>query len=210
MSYRYLDMEGYNRIKHFEYFSSLAYPYVGITVNVTITDFINTVKERKLPFFLSFCYCISKAANAVPEFRQRIMSGKIVEYDNCRTSHTVALEDETYCYCTLDSTMPFNDYIPYAVKAQEKAKVLRSVEDNQDVNEMIFISTLPWISYTSMIQPVPIPADSNPRITWGKYFRENSETVMPVTVLCHHALVDGMHIARFYKKLEEYISSVPR
>ncbi len=70
---------------------------------------------------------------------------------------------------------------------------------------MFFISTVPWVSYTSLIQPVPMPADSNPRITWGKYFFMDNKTLLPVTVLCHHALVDGIHIAGFYQSLEGQI-----
>ncbi len=42
----------------------------------------------------------------------------------------------------------------------------------------IFISTLPRISYTSLIQPVPVPADSNPRITWGKYFVQEERVLL--------------------------------
>ena len=68
----------------------------------------------------------ARAANCVPEFRRRILNGGIVEYARCRTSHTVALEDETYCYCTLESAMPFAEYLPYAKREQERAKAARS------------------------------------------------------------------------------------
>lgn len=210
MSYKYLDMETYSRKRHFEYFNGLAYPYVGLTVNVDISDFIEAVKIKKLPFFLTFCYCVSKAANAVPEFRQRILEGKIIEFDSCRTSHTVALDDGTYCYCTLSSNMPFSDFLPYAKQEQEAARQSRSIEEEADIHDKIFISTLPWISYTALVQPVPIPADSNPRITWGKYFVQEGKTIMPVSVLCHHALVDGMHIAGFYKSLDEQLLAIVR
>lgn len=204
MKYIELDMGAYNRRSHFEYFNRLAYPYVGITVNVNITALAGMVKDKKLPFFLTFCYCVSQAANQVPEFRQRIMDGGIVEYDFCKTSHTVALEDGTYCYCTLDASRPFGEYLPYAVQAQEEAKALKRVDDDAgEVEGMIFISTLPWLSYVSFIQPTPVPADSNPRITWGKYFTQGEELLMPVSVLCHHALVDGLHISRFYECLQE-------
>ena len=210
MKYQYLDMNTYKRKKHFDYFNSLAYPYVGVTVNVTITDFLKKIKEKKLPFFLTFCYCISKAANEIPEFRQRISGDQIIEYENCRTSHTVALEDGTYCYCTLDSNMPFSEYLPYAVSEQNQAKEVRSVEDNEeDGNELIFISTLPWFSYTSFIQPVPMPADSNPRITWGRYSVLHEETVIPVSVLCHPPLVDGLQMAGFYESLDKLIKTLP-
>lgn len=210
MNYRYLDMESYKRRQHFEYFNSLSYPYVGLTVNVDITDFIKRVKAESLPFFLTVCYCVSKAANGVPEFRQRILDNKIIEFDNCKTSHTVALEDGTYCYCTLDSNMSFTDFIPYAKQEQEAARQNHSItEEENDIYDKIFISTLPWISYTAFIQPVPIPADSNPRITWGKYVVQGDKTIMPVSVLCHHALVDGMHIANFYHLLDNHLLTIP-
>ena len=116
----------------------------------------------------------------------------------------MALEDGTYCYCTLRADMPFADYIPYAQREQEAAKQRGGIdEDAEEALDKLFISTLPWLSYTSLIQPTPHPADSNPRITWGKYFRQGDQTLLPLSVLCHHALVDGLYIARFYQALEK-------
>ncbi|MBC8570822.1 CatA-like O-acetyltransferase [Zongyangia hominis] len=206
-NFRYLDMDAYPRKQHFAYFHSLAYPYVGVTANVKITALKAGAKEKGWPFFLTFCYCAANAANEVPEFRQRIEGDRIIEYDRCKTSHTVALDDGTYCYCTLDSSLPFHEYLTYAVRAQEDAKRAKRVEDDEDVRSLFFISSLPWLTYTSLVQPVPLPADTNPRITWGKFFKERGEIMMPVSVLCHHALVDGLH-ARFYEALDRQIQAL--
>lgn len=204
MGYRYLDMEHYVRKAHFEYFDSLAYPYVGVTVNTDIGPLLRKVQSEHLPFFFTVCYCVSRAANSIPEFRQRIMDHRIIEFDRCKTSHTVALEDGTYCYCTLEDTMPFSDYITYARRMQDEAKQVGMIEEEKDeIYDKFFISTLPWISYTSIIQPVPVPADSNPRITWGKYFQQENRTLLPMSVLCHHGLVDGRHLADFCRAFEE-------
>lgn len=204
MRYRYLDMENYKRKEHFAYFNSLAYPYVGLTANVDITELLCEIKTKGWPFFLTLCYCACEAANQIPEFRQRIIDGKIAEFDRCATSHTVALENETFCYCTLESDLPFSEYLPYAIKKQEEAKQAASIaEEKEEAYSKFFISSLPWISYTALIQPVPVPADSNPRITWGKYFSQEDRIWLPVSVLCHHGLVDGRQIADFYRLLEE-------
>ena len=88
MNFKKIEMDHYKRKSHFDYFNSLAFPYVGTTVNIDITKLQSAVKAQKLPFFLTICYCVSRAANAVPEFRQRIANGGIIEYENCRTSHT--------------------------------------------------------------------------------------------------------------------------
>lgn len=205
-NYRYLDMEEYRRRAHFEYFSGLAYPYVGVTVQVDLTELLCKIKNEKLPFFFTICYCVSRAANRTQEFRQRIRDGKIIEFDRCRTSHTVALEDGMFCYCTLTDEMPFTEYLPYAAREQEEAKREGSIEETEeDIYDKFFVSTVPWISYTSLIQPTPVPADSNPRITWGKYYAQGERILLPVSVLCHHALVDGRHIADFYQSLDKEI-----
>ncbi len=207
MNYKYVDMDAYKRKEHFEYFNSLAYPYVGVTVNADITELLEKLRKKEFPFFLTVCYCVSRAADSVPEFRQRIKDGQIVEFEHCRTSHTVALEDGTYCYCDLESAKPFEDYIAYAVREQEKAKEEATIHEEENLDK-IFISTVPWLSYTSLIQPVPVPADSNPRITWGKYFQQEGRALLPLSVLCHHALIDGLHIAQFYAQFNKEISAV--
>lgn len=207
--YHIIGMESYQRKSHFDYFNSLAYPYIGTTSQIEITGFLKIVKERGLPFFLTFCYCAANAVNHIREFRQRIFHNRIIEFDSCKTSHTVALDDGTYCYCTLDSNKPFREYLPYAVGMQEQAKKQKSIEEKQeDILDKILISTLPWFSYTSLVQPVPMPADSNPRITWGKYYHQLDRVYLPVSVLCHHALVDGLHIAGFFQALEEQMKAI--
>ena len=75
MEYRIIPMETYPRRAHFAYFSTMAQPYAGVTVSVEITHFLESVQEKGSPFFLSFLYCVSRAANQVPELRQRIWKG---------------------------------------------------------------------------------------------------------------------------------------
>ena len=143
MRYRYLDMENYKRKEHFAYFNSLAYPYVGLTANVDITELLREIKTKGWPFFLTLCYCACEAANQIPEFRQRIIDGKIAEFDRCATSHTVALENGTFCYCTLESDLPFSEYLPYAIKKQEEAKQAASIaEEKEEAYSKFFISSL--------------------------------------------------------------------
>ena len=107
---------------------------MGLTVNVDITDFLRKVKEREVDFFLSFCWCVYRAANAVPEFRQRIKDGRIVEYPEALMSTTLSMPDGNYCYCDFDCKLPFDEYLPKAREAKRLAIERGKIEEYADVD----------------------------------------------------------------------------
>lgn len=208
MSYIEIDLENYPRRKHLEHFISMHYPYVGVTADVDVTDLVRLCKEKKYSFYLTFLHAAALAADEVPALRQRIRGDNVIEYDACPTSHIELLEDGTYCYCTLRHQLPLTDYIPYAEAVRAHCRANATIEEEDDVESMYFISTLPWIHYTSLIQPVCGGGDANPRITWGKFVSKDGRLQMPVSILAHHGLVDGIHIARFYQELEKKIKEI--
>lgn len=209
MAYRIIDMDTYPRRAHFDYFRTLAYPYVGVTANVDVTELVRLCKEKGVSFYLTFMHAAALAADGVPEFRQRIREGSIVEYDECPTSHTEPLPDGTYCYCTLHHHMPFGEYIAQAEEARRLCREKASIEEDEDVESMYFISALPWLHYTALIQPVAGGDESNPRITWGKYEADAiGRLMLPVTVLLHHALADGLHLGLFFQGLEKELQAL--
>ena len=176
---------------------------MGVTNQVDVTALVRFCKERKGSFYLPFLHAAVLAADSVPELRQRIRGGGIVEYSQCPTSHIELLENGTYCYCTLRHHMKFDEYLPYAEAARKQCRVHGSIEESADSESMYFISTLPWLHYTALIQPVAggersptrgLPGENSKRMPGG---REQ----LPVTLLVHHGLVDGIHIARFYEAL---------
>lgn len=204
-----IDLENHPRKTHFAYFGSLAFPYMGMTANVDVTNLIRFAKNRGGSTFHAVLWAVSQAANAVPELRQRIENGTVVEYDHCDVGHTVALPDRTFCNCTTDCRRSLAEFLPYAKACQEEAKKHTGfVNQEEDESGMIFTSCVPWVQFTQVVQPAPIPADSNPRIVMGKYFQEGGRTLMPLHIQCNHALVDGWHIGEFYRIFQELADSV--
>lgn len=197
-----IDMTNDPRRGQFEHFRTFSNPYASMTVNCDITHLRQTVLENGWPFFLTVLYCAINAANDVPELRRRIKGEQVVEYESCLSSHTVALPDETYCYCQLDCSKPFAEYLPYAQAEVEKAKQSRSFDDGEDPDRLFFVSSTPWVSFTAVSGPVPNPPDSNVRINFGKFFEQGEKILLPLNISVHHALADGIHVARFYRNFE--------
>ncbi len=202
MEPRLLDLSNDPRRAHFDYFRTMAHPYVGVTANCDITPLREKTVREGLPFFLSLLYCAVNAANEICELRRRIRGDATVEYACCDSSHTVALPDGSYCYCRLDCAKPFDIFLPYAQAEAERVKSAPDIDDGEDGEQLFFISSLPWISFTGLTLPTPCPADSNPRITFGRFFPQEGKLLLPVNLTAHHALVDGLHIARFFAALE--------
>ena len=203
-----IDLAAYPRRDHFAYFSAMAYPYVGLTAEVEVTPLTDYRARSGSPFFLTLLHCVAKAANSVPQLRQRIVDGEIWEFDVCPSSFIVARDDETYVYCTVRTDLPLDAFLPYAEERKNAARMDGSIEEGEEALPCFFISTLPWMRYSSLIQPAPMPADSNPRLTWGKAEIRDGRSMLPLTLLCHHALVDGLHISRFYAALERELKQL--
>ena len=209
MSFIKIDLDKYDRRRHYEYFSSLQYPYVGVTNNVNVSKLVQFCKTKNYSFYLTFLHAAALAADGVKELRHRIHDGGIIEYSECPTSHIELLDNNTYCYCTLHHHMTMEEYIPYAVEARNQCRQNGSIDEDDDSDSMYFVSTLPWLHYTAMIQPVAGGEESNPRITWGRFQEDyRGKKQLPVTILAHHALVDGIHIALFYQNLEQEIKKI--
>ena len=95
MPMRIIDWEQYPRRSHFTYFQSLAYPYVGLTVQADVTDLYRRTRERGESFFLACLYCAARAANGVPALRQRIVelrqsAGELDGAERCALQRRIA------------------------------------------------------------------------------------------------------------------------
>ena len=220
MSRKYIDMDKYPRLDHFRHFLTMQQPCVSVTVQVDITDWLSGLKVSGCPFFLSFQYAVVRAANRIPEFRQRIVDDKIVEYDYCNPSYIVSLPDDTYRYCNVNVNQPFAQYLKESRVKQDAALHSEHLEEEEgDVLGLLFISCVPWFNYTEAMMPYPGGRFSNPSFCWGGYktekylaleegrVTEKVKTTIPVSVFFNHALIDGIHVSRFFDNLSDELNN---
>ena len=209
MSFRYLDMEHYERIEHFRYFLSMPYPYAGVTVDIDVTDIVSFCKARGYSFYLTFLHAAAKAADRVPELRRRLLDGQVVEFDRCCPSYTAMKDSGVYVYCLVDSgLLPYEDFLADGKRRQAEALKGEGLAESGDPLSNFFVSCVPWLAYTQLKHPVTGPEDTNPRFSWGKFTEMNGRVTMPVTVFVNHALADGLHIARFYENLDQELAEI--
>ena len=94
-------------------------------------------------------------------------------------------------------------------KAIASARANPSLKDEPGRDDYLFISSLPWVRFTSVSHPIQMnPVDSIPRITWGRFAEEHKRVIVPLSVQVHHGLADGYHVGLFFQLFQHWVESV--
>jgi chloramphenicol O-acetyltransferase type A len=203
---RNIDMQTWSRRQHFQVFSAFDHPHFSMCANVDLKTFYPVVKRRGISFTVATAYVLARAANAIPEFRYRIRPGEVVEHEIVHPSITILANEDLFTFCTLDYIEDFSLFAARAAEQIAHVKEHPTLEDEPGQDNLLFMTAIPWVSFTSFMHPTHLhPADSVPRFAWGKFFEEGKFVKMPLSVQAHHALMDGVHMGRFYAKVQDYL-----
>jgi chloramphenicol O-acetyltransferase type A len=176
-------------------------------VNVDVTAFYPFVKSHGYSLTVAMVYVISRASNAIPEFRQRIRGDQVVEHEIVNPSFSILIDKDLFSFCAVEYAEGFSEFASRAAKSISYVKAHPDLEaNNAEKDDVLYMSPIPWVSFTSFTHPMQFhPADSVPRFAWGKYFQEGDTWKMPLSVQGHHAVMDGIHMGRYYETLQDYL-----
>ena len=212
---RIIDLASWPRREHYEFFKPYPVPFFSITTSVDVAPLRKLLKARDVRFTAGLLYVLSRAANDVPQFRQRIREGAPIEHECVHPGVTTLCDGDTFQFCFLTYYDDFHRFAREASEAMEMTRQGKSlvpesiVEDGRLRDDMLYCTSLPWFSFSGMLHPVgPDPMDSVPRIAWGRFEEKEGRLAMPLNVQAHHALIDGIHLAKFFEKVEDLILSV--
>jgi chloramphenicol O-acetyltransferase type A len=202
---RTVDLQTWTRYEHFKKFLAFDHPHFGMCANIDLTKFYPIVKQSGHSISVAIVYVLARAANEIPEFRYRIRGEEVVEHDVVHPSFTVLSTDDRFGFCMVDYSEDFSGFALRAAERIASVKQNPTLKDPPGHDNLLFMTALPWVSFTSFNHPMHLnPADSVPRFAWGKFFKESKHLKMPLEVQAHHALMDGIHMGRFYTEVQDY------
>jgi len=204
----FLDLQSWARHAQFEFFRGYQMPFFNICANVDVTALVAWTKRARGSFFKSSLYLSTKAANEVEPFRYRMRDAAVIVHDCIHAGSTVLNDDETFSFCYFDYLQPYTEF---AARAEEVLRTMRSEQplDAQEArDDLLHYSVIPWISFTSFQHARKTGhEDSIPKIVFGKYAAAGETLRMPVSVEVHHALMDGIHVAQYFERLQSYLNA---
>jgi chloramphenicol O-acetyltransferase type A len=203
---RTIDLETWSRRGPFEFFSTFGFPHFGLTAPVDLTAFRPAVKQRRYSFTVALTYVLARAANEIPELRYRIRGDTVVEHEVVHPSMTLLTGEDHLSFCYLQYEQQFGSYAADAAKEIARARAKPSLEDPPDRDDWLYLTAIPWVSFTGMVHPLSGSTDSVPRLAWGRFYEEGDRLRMPLNVQVHHALLDGLHVSKYLTKVQAYLS----
>lgn len=216
MSGRFIDVASWKRRQHYELFRNAANPFFSVTVTVDVTALWQRRAEPGASFTLDSNYALLLAAHGSEAFRLRLRGDQagrkgpphdqeVWLHDRVGVGTTVLRSDETFGFARLDLNENYASFASAGRAALAKGKDPAFWDPLHGGDDVIYHSVLPWIRFNSFTNALP-GHDSIPRVVFGQVFEEAGGYRMPVGVEVHHALVDGLDIARLLDAFQQHLN----
>jgi chloramphenicol O-acetyltransferase type A len=199
-----VDSPHWPRWGHYKFFRDYEHPHFSITAMVDVSRTYHVTKQHGLSFFTACLYQVVHVANRIPAFRQRIIEGEVREYERVHPGFTVLPEGELYSNCHVEYDPDPVNFFRNVEEGIAQVKAHPGMGGGCGRHDLLYISCLPWITFTGMTNPYKHPAsDTVPRLTWGRFTEKDGRREMPVSIEMHHALADGIHAGQFFNGLQD-------
>lgn len=207
--YQPYDLDNWKRKSTFHFFRNFDDPFFNITANLDVTNLYDFCKKNHLSYSLSCLYYSLKTANEIEEFRIRLVDNELVIFDTVHAGQTLLHDDETFSFCYFDMKPDVREFVAAGRKNMEAQLQRKTFEPRDNEYGLIHYSVLPWVSFTSIKHARRMGThDTIPKIVFGKIFGENGRRNMPLSVEAHHAIMDGLHVSKFFNRFQELLNDL--
>ena len=107
---REIDVEGWERLKTYEWFKSFSNSTYSMNVKMDVTALIKHVKRTKESFFIDLLYLVVKGLNSIEEMRMRLVDNKPILYDDINPAFTVMTTAGTFENVRHKNHLKFKDF----------------------------------------------------------------------------------------------------
>jgi chloramphenicol O-acetyltransferase type A len=206
----YIDIDSWDRREYFLGYLGRDFPYINIGAHLDITRLVDFCRDNQLSSYITMVYAAHHTAESIENFRYRIKDGKPIINQHMTPSFTYIPEgSELFIEVTVDfdeDLTAFHRAAKEQIARQGTDTGLAALKGRYD---LIMYSAIPWIQYTHVVRSIAVlGVDSNPKISWGRYFHEGGRTLVPFSVQVHHGLMDGLHVGRYYERIQQFIDEL--
>ena len=197
-TYRVIDKGHWHRLALFDFYRKFANPCFNLCVPLKAQPLYENAKDNGISFFQLTLYAILRAANHVPQLKQRLVADEIIEYSAIDVMTPIMTNNDAFRQILCTTAQSFNEFTHVVSQQIALAKSTEPAPLLTHGDNYFCASSLPWLHFTGMTHAEYFSDSTVPTLTWGKL--ENG--VIPVAGKFNHMFVDGLHASRFFTELE--------
>lgn len=205
LTHQYLDLDTWHRRAAFDFFRGFDIPCFNLCARLDVAQLKQAVNDRGVgSLSLAYHFIAIRLANEIAPFRYRLEGDRVRVHASVHGSTTVLRADESFGFATLEHNPNFAAFCAQGTQALAEARLRDAPFDpTKNQTATVHMTTLPWVHFTSYSNARQWgPHDSIPKIAFGRIDKDGSRQWMPLSVEVHHALMDGLHIGRFFEGFE--------
>ena len=209
------DIEAWSRREHLDFFRKFELPFFNVCATVDVTTLRHHCQSADRPsFFAASLYLSLVALNREEAFRLRLRDGgsRVICHEAVHASATVLLDDDSFAFSHIELAPTFDRFAANCQAGLEEARS-RPVKlaTTSDRDDLAYYTVLPWVTFTSFAHARRIGVDDSvPRVAFGRYRQDaDGRWQMPVSIEAHHALVDGLHVGRWFQQFQQLLDDCP-
>ncbi|UQZ88247.1 CatA-like O-acetyltransferase [Deltaproteobacteria bacterium Smac51] len=201
-SYKIINKTEWPRSELFDFYQTFNDPCFHVSVSLDGQRLYEYAKGRGESFFLLTLYAILRAANLVPQMRQRVMGGDIIEFDQLAVMTPIMTGHEMFRQIWCEYAPDFAAFAQAAAPEAAAARGGNPAPLKDHGQDFLCASCLPWLHFTSISQAALDFHQAVPILGWGQL----KDGKIPMSGKFNHAFVDGLHVARFYWHIEQCLA----
>lgn len=204
MSYEIVDLNSWARADQFRFFKDYDRPHYAITSRIDITRLLTSGKAKGISPYRACLFAIGAGVHAVPELLMRFRGDTAVRHACVEMSMTVPTQAGNFNYAYVPFEPDFSRFDATSKSLIEAAGDQDGLNANAgERDDLVYLSCLPWLDYSSLNNAMPGADDCIPRISWGKFVEApDGNWSMAMTLEVHHALVDGAQVGAYFEAVQ--------
>lgn len=209
-----IDIETWERRDNYRFFRGFLNPCISITSEIECGIAKEKAHVNKQSFFLYYLYAILRAANEIKELRYRFdAKEQVILYDKVDVLAPVKMNEKGKFYTVripwIEDFEKFHGVASAIIRDIPEDGDPYAAENGASEDErynVILVSATPDLFFTSVTHTQQHKNGGDyPLINVGKAVIRGGSLVIPIALYVNHSFVDGVHIADFYKRVEQYL-----
>ncbi|RSZ59836.1 hypothetical protein HF313_13980 [Massilia atriviolacea] len=204
------------RRDRYEVFRQFDNPLLNISLTLELPEFRPFCKERQLPPFHFFLYCVLSAIETIDHFMYRIHEDEVIRIEDFIGSFTVINGDNNLNFARFTRSADLRECIERSVRAGREAQASRALINTsadltpRQARENVYITCMPWFEMRAIEHPIfSHRAADIPSLAWGRFSAPAGDAMtVPFSVQAHHGFVDGYHVHLLARAIADRVAAV--